>query len=987
VHATWPKLAVCAYALTLLSLAGCGDLQVRSVPAAAQSRISGNVHGGQQPISGATIQLYAASNGGDGSASTPLLTAPVQTDGSGSFNLNGLYTCPSASTNVYLTATGGNPGLKSGTLNANIAAMVALGPCGSLSTTTYVQINEMTTVAAVYALAPFMQSYTAVGSAALDSQLLSDAFVTAGQLVNTGTGSAPGVAVPIGQTVPVSKIKALSNILSTCINSAGGQAGDGSACGSLFAYATPASGAAPNDTIAALLNIANNPTSNVSQLFFLTSASAPFQPTMASVPSDWTLSLISPTPSPAFSPAPGTYSSSPWITLTDSNASAQIYYTTDGSTPTASSNLYSGAIPLPATAMFRAIAVAAGIGSLPVAGIYTVATPTIALSPATVSLTQSQTQAFTATVAGTSNTAVTWSLTPALGTISATGVYTAPASVVSAQTVTVTAASVADPAVSATATVSLAPPVSVSVTPGIVTLTPSQSQAFIATVANTSNTAVTWSVSPAVGSISPAGLYTAPAAISSTQTITVTAVSAANTAALASATVAVAPAGATYYLSPTGNDANNGKSSGAAWLTPNHAVNCGDVIVASPGTSYSAANFASGKWGTVTCPSNNNVAWLKCATFDACKISVTSGTLDGMRVSASYWGVQGWEVSNTAGGSGGGSCFAAAPATWSASIHHVIFANDIANVCPLGGLGSGNNATAGVDYFAVIGSIAYAAGQSNTYCGSGISVYEPVASDSAPGTHIYVAGNLSYSTTNPVGCYDGNGIIFDTFDGSQTPLPQAYVQQGVIDNNISLSNGGVGVRIEYNDAGTGSTHAQIYARHNTTWNNSIGTYQFGNPSCGEFQLYKTLTTAAYLNLAATNQAGCYGDSSNPLYAYSVSNADSTSSVDANLGWSATNSYSQSLSSGAFTFGATNIFGINPGFAHAVTPGAPNCATAASVPNCIATVIANFTPATTTAIGYGYQVPGTSPTYDTLFPQWLCNVNLPPGLVTMGCLTH
>jgi hypothetical protein len=73
-----------------------------------------------------------------------------------------------------------------------------------------------------------------------------------------------------------------------------------------------------------------------------------------------------------------------------------------------------------------------------------------------VTLTQSQTQAFTATVANTSNSAVTWSLSPAVGSISTAGLYTAPASITAGQTVTVKVTSVPNPAISASATVSLA---------------------------------------------------------------------------------------------------------------------------------------------------------------------------------------------------------------------------------------------------------------------------------------------------------------------------------------------------------------------------------------------------------------------------------------------------------------------------------------------------------------------------------------------------
>jgi hypothetical protein len=82
------------------------------------------------------------------------------------------------------------------------------------------------------------------------------------------------------------------------------------------------------------------------------------------------------------------------------------------------------------------------------------------LGPASVTLTaDGQQQQFTATVAGTSNTAVTWSMSPSLGTLTANGLYTAPypGTISSSQTVTIIATSVADPTKSATATVTVNP--------------------------------------------------------------------------------------------------------------------------------------------------------------------------------------------------------------------------------------------------------------------------------------------------------------------------------------------------------------------------------------------------------------------------------------------------------------------------------------------------------------------------------------------------
>jgi len=64
--------------LVLISCAGCGDQQFKPASTSPVSGLSGTVHGGQQPITGATIQLYATGALGDGSSSTPLLSAVVK---------------------------------------------------------------------------------------------------------------------------------------------------------------------------------------------------------------------------------------------------------------------------------------------------------------------------------------------------------------------------------------------------------------------------------------------------------------------------------------------------------------------------------------------------------------------------------------------------------------------------------------------------------------------------------------------------------------------------------------------------------------------------------------------------------------------------------------------------------------------------------------------------------------------------------------------
>ncbi len=194
----------------------------------------------------------------------------------------------------------------------------------------------------------------------------------------------------------------------------------------------------------------------------------------------------------------------------------------------------------------------------------TVSNITISVQPTSSTLMAGQSAQFEASVSGTTNTSVTWSLTPNLGTLS-NGFYTAPANVTSQETVTLTATSVANPSKTATvslvlkpvATPTLAQAVSLSISPGSVSLNGGQSTTFTPTVGGTSNTAVTWSWSPQVGTLNN-GVYQAPAIIASQQTVTVTATSAADSTKTASATITLIPVAVT--VGPASISLGPGKS-------------------------------------------------------------------------------------------------------------------------------------------------------------------------------------------------------------------------------------------------------------------------------------------------------------------------------------------------------------------------------------------------------------------------------------------
>ncbi|HEY3711847.1 MAG TPA: chitobiase/beta-hexosaminidase C-terminal domain-containing protein [Amycolatopsis sp.] len=70
--------------------------------------------------------------------------------------------------------------------------------------------------------------------------------------------------------------------------------------------------------------------------------------------------------SPTFSPAGGNYAGAQTVTLTTATSGASIRYTTDGSTPTASSTLYSAPISVPTSRTISAIAIKSGSANSPV---------------------------------------------------------------------------------------------------------------------------------------------------------------------------------------------------------------------------------------------------------------------------------------------------------------------------------------------------------------------------------------------------------------------------------------------------------------------------------------------------------------------------------------------------------------------------------------------------------------------------------------------
>ena len=307
---------------------------------ATGTALSGIVQVGSQPVPGACVQLYMAGSTGYGSAASPLLSSTntacssgiVTSDGTngataGSFVIPA-GTCTSLNSLVYVVATGGLPQYLPDSANDvnPRGLMTALGPCGGLNSSLPIIVNEVTTVASVYALAPFIGAdYAHIGSSSANynngpnvsnasnyNNGLANAFATVNNLVDITTGLALSRTPAGNGTVPQAEINTLADAIDTCAATEGYAATGGgynAACTAFFQASnvnppdaeSPTSQNAPTTILQAIVEVAQVPstadlTGDMSggPLYSLVtnpSFTPPFTPILAAAPYDWSIAL------------------------------------------------------------------------------------------------------------------------------------------------------------------------------------------------------------------------------------------------------------------------------------------------------------------------------------------------------------------------------------------------------------------------------------------------------------------------------------------------------------------------------------------------------------------------------------------------------------------------------------------------------------------------------------------------------------------------
>jgi parallel beta-helix repeat protein len=302
-----------------------------------------------------------------------------------------------------------------------------------------------------------------------------------------------------------------------------------------------------------------------------------------------------------------------------------------------------------------------------------------------------------------------------------------------------------------------------------------------------------------------------------------------------------------YYVSPTGNDSNNGSQS-APWASLQHADGgaggrvAGDCVNVAPGKYIAGVHVNNGGNHAAA----DGYVVYRCQTIDGCQITAVGGNgapaftfntvggpnyvvIDGFELVASTpvpYGV-GILITNNVNG---------APVGMPAS-HHIWMINNIIH-----GYGEAGIGTNEADWIFVLHNSVYDNARATCDAqGSGIALvvakatpnYTPTAADNAwTPFHQVIAWNVAHDNML-TGCgkasdpynTDGNGIIMDTFDGSGVDRV-LYPHPSLVANNIIYGNGGKGIAV--------FRTSYVTVASNTVYDNNLDPWNQGFPR-GEIQ--------------------------------------------------------------------------------------------------------------------------------------------------------
>jgi hypothetical protein len=305
-------------------------------------------------------QSVTLSSGSSGAVICYSTTGSPATNGSTSCATGTLYTGPvtvSSSETLYAVA-GGTGYNDSPVVSGSYVIQTSVGtptfspPAGTYTLAESVAISDVTSNATIYyttnGTAPTTSSTKYTGPITIASTETLEAIAVATGHINSAAASA---AYTITSQTPVSTPNfspaggAYTAAQSVTISDA--------TSGATIYYTT-------NGTEPTTSSTAYTGPITVSSTEMLEAIAAVTGGTSPVASASYTINLLPVVATPTFSPAGGTYPSAQSVTISDATSGATIYYTTNGTTPTTSSDAYTGPITVSSTETLKAIAAATG---------------------------------------------------------------------------------------------------------------------------------------------------------------------------------------------------------------------------------------------------------------------------------------------------------------------------------------------------------------------------------------------------------------------------------------------------------------------------------------------------------------------------------------------------------------------------------------------------------------------------------------------------
>ena len=300
----------------------------------------------------------------------------------------------------------------------------------------------------------------------------------------------------------------------------------------------------------------------------------------------------------------------------------------------------------------------------------------------------------------------------------------------------------------------------------------------------------------------------------------------------------------TFYVNPVGSDDNSGEANTPeeAWQTITHAVTQligGDTLLLADGL-YQENNL------TVDGINGSPEAYTVIKSINRWGAKVEKTTEYGVVfpiLNCSYMEVDGIEVFNNREGSDN-----KAAGLEIMDSHHTLIKNVYAHDCGCNGI-SGRES----DYMTFERNVLRDNAKKSVYNCSGLSIYQPITIDNEPGYHLIIRDNVAFENEcrlpfTPLGFTvptDGNGIILDDFNQTQSEGVPAFTAATLVENNLSFNNGGAGIKI--------FEASNITVRNNTAWHNNYVLEEYGSnlgdiglqQVSGEMNVYNNIIVKAF----------------------------------------------------------------------------------------------------------------------------------------------